>query len=616
MNQQKSNLSVTDLVQTGSFLKQAEQLLNQEIGWEPQRQLAQLWQPRLQRMRHDLAGLSLFEEPVMIVAVAGGVKAGKSHVANLILGRPVLSESLRHETRRAWAVIPPGVAETDVYTALQPAEKEWIRLVKFGQKIGDRHLILLDLPDFDSESQIAEFQENQKIVESVLSVADVILFVSSQAHNLTRRSFEWLAQFRRGHGFIFIYNETTGAEGREGEQRARQLRIQVAEAGFSGTDSVIHCPFEPGKYNGYPIVQALSGLPPGRTLRSWRVTERVRLLTEDVQTVFENHRPALEKVAENIEQFVTRPLNARFQQELEQQIQSLQQTFQREMLFRVASQIGGIFGGFIALRKVVNYWSLPGIWLGTRLMGSTGALVATGSAALGSLLRTFEAWRDHRKLQRPPLQTALDQQTEALQAQNFSVNLELEGVAIDPLPESDYNYQPVDPDQLRAQIAGQIEAAFAREMPNVLPGKIGHFWGRLRRRLWKFGWNFFPSIIFLAAFLAITFALAASLPFFPQNWRELAPPTDFSFYLNSLAVLLGICYFQYLWLLFRLRISAQRVGESLLTEFRQQEHPWLASLTARIAAPESWYHQAQKLEAEVGQLQNRIRPAMDGIEIV
>jgi hypothetical protein len=616
MSQQTSNLSVADLVQTGSFLKQAEQLLTQEIGWEPQRQLAQLWQPRLLRMRQDLAGLSLFEEPVMLVAVAGGVKAGKSHVANLILGHPVLSESLRHETRRAWAVMPPGVAEADVYSALQPAEKEWIRLVKYGQKIGDRQLILIDLPDFDSESQIADFQENQKIVESILSVADVILFVSCQAHNLTRRSFEWLAQFRRGHGFLFIYNETSGAEGAEGEQRARQLREQVAQAGFSSAGAVIHCPFEPGKYNGYPIVSALSGLPPGRTLRSWRVSERIRLLVGDIREIFETHQLALEKAAENIEQYVTSPMNARFQQTMQQQIQSLQPTFQREMLFRVAGQIGGIFGGFIALRKVLNYWSLPGIWLGSRLMGSTGALVATGSAVFGSLLRTYEAWRDRRLLRRPVIENSLSQQTETIRAQNFSINLELEGARLDPLPETEYFFEAGDQEQLRAQISGQIETAFEQEMPNVLPGKMDRVWGRLRRGVWKIAWNFFPTIILIIAFFAITYNLVASMPFFPADWRDVALPTGFAFYLNILAVVLGLCYFQYLWLLFRLRASARRVGAALLAGFRQQEHPWLASLVARLAAPETWYRQALKLEEEVSQLQNKLRPTIKGIEVI
>lgn len=294
----------------------------------------------------------------------------------------------------------------------------------------------------------------------------------------------------------------------------------------------------------------------------------------------------------------------------------MQQTFQREMLFRVAGQIGGIFGGFISLRKVLNYWSVPGIWLGSRLMGPTGAIVATGSAVFGSLLRTFEAWRDRRMLRQPALKSSLNQQSPEFQAQSFSVNLELAQVQLDPLPEAEKMTDTTDPDQLDKKISQQIERAFEHEMPNVLPGSSENSWGRFRRTLWKFSWNFLPATILTVAFLAIIFNLLGYLPLLPSDWRDVVFPTGFAFYLNILAVVVGVCYFQYLWLLWRLRKSARRVGEELLEFFQQQEHPWLNILTSRLKAPENWYQQALKLEEEVSQLQVKLRPSIKGVEVI
>ncbi len=301
---------------------------------------------------------------------------------------------------------------------------------------------------------------------------------------------------------------------------------------------------------------------------------------------------------------------------MQNKIQSMQQTFQREMLFRMAGQIGGIFGGFISLRKVLNYWSIPGILLGSRLMGSTGAIVATGSAAFGSLLRTFEAWRDRRMLKQPALQSSLNQKTPQLRSRNFSVNLELEQAMLDPLPDVVKFSEKTDQEQLRVQMSQQIEAAFEKEMPGVLPGKNSRLSGRIRRRVWRFSWNFLPAIILTAAFFAIVFNLVGYLPFLPAVWHKLVLPTSVSFYLNILAVMFGVCYFQYLWLLFRLRKSASRVGDDLLEFFRQQEHPWLANLTTRLAAPETWCQHALKLEDEVSRLQNKLRQSIKGVEVI
>ncbi|MCI0511663.1 hypothetical protein L0128_00430 [candidate division KSB1 bacterium] len=608
---QSNELSVSLLVEIGSFLKQAEQLLTREIGWEPQRQLANLWQPRLARVQQQLAQLSLLEEPTLVVAIVGGVKAGKTHIANKILGRQLLAESLRHETNRAWVVLPPQVAESDVLELLTPIENEWLRWLRYGIKIGNRNLILIDAPDFDSESLVSEFVENRKIVEAVVHAADVVLLVSSQAHNLTRYTFDWLRQFRQGHGFIFVYNEVSGAEGKEAALRIEQLQQQVIKAGFGEHTHVIGCPYLPGNYEGSALVKLLAELPSSRNLRSWRITESVRQLTQDIQAIYQEHQAAIQSVKKDLARYVANPLKEQLMTEIKSQIEAARHTFQRELLFRVAPRIGGPFGSFISIRRVLSYWSLPGLWLGARLMGQTGAILATTSVVFGSLFRSFEAWRDRRRLKSKTLLPKFKKQGTAIDKTHENLKLAFEHAQLDPIPVRTAKQRGRDQQELNRQLVHTIEAAFDHEL-NVGESKKS----RARRiQSWRWLWNFLPSLIILYALGIVIWSLITQLPIIPAHWYHLKSSPDISFYLGIAAVLVGVLYTQYLILMLLLKHAGQRVSKRVLEQITTLQHPILLEVAKRLNAPGHLNEQAAQLAAQIEKIQPRLRKQLKGVEL-
>ncbi len=608
-------ISTAVLVEIGAFLKRAEQLINQDIGWEPQRQLAKLWSGRLIKLQKEATNLSVIEEPTLIVAIMGGVKAGKTHLANMILGQPVLTESQRHETRRAWVVYPPGVAEIEVSELLGLIKPEWLQWVRYGTQIGGRKLILIDLPDFDAESQLAGFQENQQIVENVLNAADVIIFVSSQAHNLTRRTFQWLQQFRQGHGFIFIYNEVSGAEGSEATARMQQLRDQVARAGFSKKITVLGSTYKPNHYLFPEINQALSELPANRVLRTWRIAEQIRLMTGDIRTVYQSLEPDLIRMQNTIQQYITNPIQQQFQEEIQLKVEAMQGAIQRELLFRVGRGIGGPFGAFLAIRRIFHYWSLPGVWLGSRLMGTPGALVATGSMLIGSLVRSFEAWRDRRKLKNKDLKSGIELQNRQIDTERININLELEQVQLDPfiLPSTSQKQQGRR--EFSQQLTQTMELAFDEEFGLNQKSKRKNFVQKLQSWLGRFLWNFWPALILIYTFVIVSLSVANQFPFFPDNWQLLKQPVEISFYINILALFLVLCYIEYLVLVALLKRANHRLKMKILNNLLAIENPFLSQLAEKIESPARFVQQALLLEKEVDKLQQKLRQHLRGVEI-
>jgi hypothetical protein len=608
-------ISAAVLVEIGAFLKRAENIVNQDTGWEPQRQLTKLWQGRLIKMQHETTRLSVIEEPTLIVAIMGGVKAGKTHLANMILGQSVLTESQRHETRRAWVVYPPGIAEIEVSELLGSVKPEWLQWVRYGTQIGGRKLILIDLPDFDAESQLAGFQENQQIVESVLTAADVIILVSSQAHNLTRRTFQWLQQYRQGHGFIFVYNEVSGAEGAEATARIQQLHDQVTRTGFSKKITVLGCPYKPNHYIFPEINQALAELPANRILRTWRIAEQIRLLTGDIRTVYQSLEPDLIRMQENIQKFITHPIQQQFQEEIQVKVEAMQGAIQRELLFRVGRGIGGPFGAFLAIRRLFHYWSLPGVWLGSRLMGTPGALVATGSMLLGSLVRSFEAWRDRRKLKSKDLESEIDVQTLQIDTERLNINLELEQVQLDPLPTPSSSQKQQGRREFTQQLSQTMESAFDEEFGLHQKSKRKNFIQKLQSWFGRFLWNLLPAFILIYTFIIIFLSVANQFPFYPAHWQLLKQPVEISFYINIVALFLILCYIEYLILTALLKRANQRLKKKILNNLLAIENPFLAQLGERIEAPARFVQQALLLEKEVDKLQQKLRPNLKGIEI-
>ncbi|MCI0493738.1 hypothetical protein L0Z72_01930, partial [candidate division KSB1 bacterium] len=456
---------------------------------------------------------------------------------------------------------------------------------------------------------------NQQIVENVLNAADVIILVSSQAHNLTRRTFQWLQQFRQGHGFIFVYNEVSGAEGSEAAARIQQLREQITTAGFSKKMTVLGVPNKPNHYVFPEINQALSELPANRVLRTWRIAEQIRLMTGDIRTVYQSLQPDLKRMQESIQKYITDPIQQQFQEEIQLKVDAMQGAIQRELLFRVGRGIGGPFGAFLAIRRLFHYWSLPGLWLGSRLMGTPGALVATGSMLIGSLVRSFEAWRDRRKLKNKDLESEIALQTRQIDIERININLELEQVQLDPLllPSKKQNQQGRR--EFTRQLTQTMESAFDEEFGLHQRSKRRYFIHKLQSGVGRFLWNLLPALMLTYTFVIIFLSVANQFPFFPASWQLLKQPVEISFYINILALFIVLCYFQFLLLKALLKRANGRLKKKILNNLLAIENPFLAQLAERIEAPDRFMQQAFQLEKDVDKLQQKLRQYLKGVEI-
>ena len=597
------------IIRLGSFLKKAEKLLSTDIHWENQRQLAEIWQPKLTHIQRQKKQLETLEQPILIVVVAGGVKAGKSHIANIMAGQPLFVESIRHETRQAGVSLPAAISRDSAISLLEPLKEEWLEILSANTQYADRQLLLIDLPDFDSESQLPQFSKNQAIAAAAMSVADVIVMVSSQAHNLTEKLFSWLTQFREAHGFLFVYNETHGVEGDDARLRTEQLQKQISLAGFSNKSLVVHVPYNPERYTAPGLAAALQKLPANHTIRSWRVGAQLRQMLADIEETYQNVAPDISATVDSVRKNLLQPYHVRQKQHLELQLQKMEGSIQRELVFTAASQIGGIFGGFVTLRRFFSYWSLPGLWLGPKLLkGAPGLLLAGGSLLAGSVSRRIEKFRDKKNLAAKDITDVPKTHSPDLE----SINLELENVHLDPIPPQTGKTHLAGDAEMTAQLSETVVHFINAEL--FQPSKNGRI-ARFGKRRHRFIWNILPTLLIIFMFFQIISSL-----FLPQSIRSVIPfpvgmATNIMFYINMLAVVFSFCYLEYYLMQRLFRNAGRRTRDKILQALTEFEHPLVQSVNERLAAPGQWRISAKKLNFQLEKLLTEIQPYLDGIEI-
>ena len=597
------------IIRLGSFLKKAEKLLSTDIHWETQRQLAEIWQPKLAYIQQQKKQLETLDQPVLVVVVAGGVKAGKSHIANIMAGQPLFVESIRHETRQAGVSLPTSISRESAITILEPLKEEWLEIVPANTPYAERQLLLIDLPDFDSESQLPQFSKNQAIAAAAMSVADVIVMVSSQAHNLTEKLFSWLTQFREAHGFLFVYNETHGTEGDEARLRTKQLQTQISLAGFSNKSPVVHVPYSPEIYTHPGLSAALQKLPANHTIRSWRVGAQLWHMLADIEETYQNVAADISATAESVRKNLLQPYHARQVQHLELQLHKMEGAIQRELVFTAAGQIGGIFGGFVTLRRFFSYWSLPGLWLGPKLLkGAPGLLLAGGSLLVGSVSRRIEQFRDQKKL--TPKNITDVPKTYSPDLEN--INLELENIHLDPLPPQTGTAYAAGDAEMAANLSETVEHFINAELfQTSQKGQIARF-GKRRHR---FIWNILPALLIMFMFFQIISTL-----FLPEYLQAVIPfpvgmATNIMFYINMLALVFSLCYLEYYLMQRLFRNAGRRTRDQILQALTEFEHPLVQIVNERLAAPRQWQNSAKKLNIQLDKLLTEIQPYLDGIEI-
>ncbi|NUQ00882.1 MAG: 50S ribosome-binding GTPase, partial [Armatimonadetes bacterium] len=161
----------------------------------------------------------------LLIAIIGGTGVGKSSLLNALAGGPIAAASARRPTTQQVTVY----LHEDNLLALEPGEWAAAQVRHQRAELLDR--ILIDTPDYDSVDL-----SHRRRMQTVLALADVVIFVTTREKYADLAGAEWLRQYREGRLFLFVLNRAD--EGVPPEV-VPDLRRHLAELGFAGAEPLV-----------------------------------------------------------------------------------------------------------------------------------------------------------------------------------------------------------------------------------------------------------------------------------------------------------------------------------------------------------------------------------------
>ncbi|NOQ16217.1 MAG: GTP-binding protein, partial [Methyloprofundus sp.] len=202
-------------------------LVKQAQNWAKQL-VSENWlaEAELQRLLNDdlKPAQSLFEinaEPPLVVAFLGGTGVGKSTLLNRLAAKNIAKTGVVRPTSKEVTLFHHADIHINQLPAGFPLEK--IRVDKHFEE-QNRHIIWMDMPDFDSTEQ-----SNQRIVLDWLPHIDVLIYVVSPERYRDNKAWQLLLAEGGKHAWVFVLNQSDRAQPEQYDDFIQQLH----KAGFS-----------------------------------------------------------------------------------------------------------------------------------------------------------------------------------------------------------------------------------------------------------------------------------------------------------------------------------------------------------------------------------------------
>lgn len=176
--------------------------------------------------------LSAVEGEYLTIGLLGGTGVGKSSLMNSLAGTPISSVS--HRRPHTDHVIIYRHEDAPAVPAPPPDAMPWQEILHRADPV--RHVLLCDLPDFDSL-----LTAHRDSVQAFLANLDLLVWVTSPEKYADRRLYEFLEQTpKAGENFVFVLNkadllfgDNQGGEGHEKLSTAsKQFTGHLRDAGI------------------------------------------------------------------------------------------------------------------------------------------------------------------------------------------------------------------------------------------------------------------------------------------------------------------------------------------------------------------------------------------------
>ncbi len=161
---------------------------------------AEAQQSYLADAHHLESRLEQLTQNHLVLGLLGGTGVGKSTLMNALAGSPIASTD--HRRPHTDRVLIYHYTEHPIPAAVTQSRVPWQAIPHDAENI--RHLVLCDLPDFDSL-----VAANREMVLDFLEHLDVLVWVSSPEKYADARFYEFLALVPKAkEHFVFVLNKT------------------------------------------------------------------------------------------------------------------------------------------------------------------------------------------------------------------------------------------------------------------------------------------------------------------------------------------------------------------------------------------------------------------------
>jgi len=339
--------------------------------------------------RKEFISLQEKRGPYYLVAVTGGVKVGKSMVANSLAGTEFSAHGRARLTDKIVAAISKDADESVMRGVFN--NQEHFSINPLMENRLPPNLILMDTPDFDSNCR-----SHQNLAIEAADAADLVVVVCSLEKQFTQKQSDWMNKWKDTKAFVFIYNISKQQSQKRTDKDVENLKIQLARFGFENAPVYVHPP--DGESDMDHLREMVFNTQ--RNRHEIRYNNSLRELIKRISVLREN----FEKIsisAKEAQTYFKEDFLAPVMQEIDaitgKFVGGGRASLTREAIFIAGEGIGGPLGMFIKLRQYLHSIALPFLLGGAKIRGTAGAAIMATGALAGLIARIQERYVCWRK---------------------------------------------------------------------------------------------------------------------------------------------------------------------------------------------------------------------------